>query len=94
MGLNKIFVIDLETGQSIKAIDIFEQPAGIAVDPKVGTIFVTSRQKQSVEMMDANFKYLGTFLKEDLGPIGLCVRGNYLYVANNYFQNILKVEFK
>lgn len=91
--LSKIFRVDLLTGRVKTAI--WPEPAGIAVEPKRGHLFVSSRTKKTVEVFDADLEYLGPFLNgENRAPIGLYVHQNSLYLANNEYKNMLKVQFK
>ena len=95
MVLKKIFVIDLDHDKQVSTVFDKIEPAGIAVDPKTGTIFVSSCQSNNIAMLDPQFQYLGTFLsQESFNPIGLSIRDNYLYVANCKYRSLLKVEFK
>lgn len=94
--MNKIFVVDPQKF-SFRSYH-FDEPTGIAYEPKNGNIFVSSRSKKNVQVFNWKMEPLGTFLKStdkfECSPIGLFVHEDKLYVANNENGNMLQVKFK
>jgi len=89
MLLNKIYSVDLKNGECKTFNHEIKEPAGIAIDPKVGTVFVSSRGDAGIEAFDSDLGYLGRFLTLEAKPIGLCVHKGPstndvdLYMATN-----------
>lgn len=95
MMLNKIFSVDLLNGECKTFDHGIKEPAGIAIDPKIGTVFVSSRVDKSVEAFNSDLGYLGKFLALDMMPVGLCVHKEKLYSATmNANTPVIKVPIK
>jgi len=95
MMLNKIFSVDLLNGECKTFDHGIKEPAGIAIDPKIGTVFVSSRVDKSVETFNSDLGHLGKFLSLDVMPIGLCVHKEKLYSATmNATTPVIKVPIK
>jgi len=83
MLLNKIFSVDLLNGECKTFNQEIKAPAGIAIDPNAGTVFVSSREAGNVEIFNSDLGYLGKFLAVDAKLVGLCVNKENLYMATN-----------
>jgi len=95
MVLNKIFSVDLLNGECKTFDHGIKEPAGIAIDPKIGTIFVSSRGDKSIETFNSDLGYMGKFLALDAMPVGLCVHKENLYSATmNSNTPVIKVPIK
>ena len=82
--LNKIFSINLLSEEVKTFGHKLKEPAGIAIDPENGTIFVACRGSKTVEMFNSDMCYLGQFLHYQVKvPIGLCVHDENIYVSTN-----------
>ena len=93
--LNKIFSIDLFSEEVKTFSHKLKEPAGIAIDPKNGTIFVSCRASKTVESFNSDMCYLGQFLLYQVKvPIGLCVHDENIYVSTNENSAIMKVPIK
>ena len=93
--LNKIFSIDLFSEEVKTFNHKLKEPAGIAIDPKNGTIFVACRGSKTVEIFNSDMCYLGQFLHYQVKvPIGLCVHDENIYVSTNENSAIMKVPIK
>lgn len=93
--MDTIFSVDLVTEDVMTFNHGLKEPAGIAIDPKSGYIFVSSRGDRSVTMFNSDLGHLGTFWHHETKvPIGLCVHDENLYVANNEQFTIMKVPIK
>ena len=83
LQLNKILSIDPVSGESRTFDHGINEPAGIAIHPKNGTIFVASRSEGNIETFNSDMEYMGRFLTLEAMPVGLCVHKENLYVATN-----------
>ena len=83
LQLNQIFSVDLLNGESKTFDHGINEPAGIAIHPKNGIIFVASRSDGNIEIFNSAMGYLGRFLTLEAMPVGLCVHKENLYVATN-----------
>ena len=93
--LNKIFSIDLFSEEVKTFSHKLKEPAGIAIDPKNGTIFVSCRASKTVESFNSDMCYLGRFLLYQVKvPIGLCVHDENIYVSTHENSAIMKVPIK
>ena len=69
------------------------EPSGIVVDPVTGMIFVSNCKRKSIEVLAPNFTFLGTLIQsEKLGPLGLLIKENNLFVANCEEKSILRIQ--
>lgn len=91
--LNKVLLVDLHSGKTLKSISMIREPAGVVLHPKFCTIFVSSKFSRTVEVFNSAFEHLGTLLDDGKqAPIGLDMCGDDLYVANNQCRNLLKIQ--
>ena len=109
MKLNQVYLVDLHS-ETTRILGPFTKPedrdkpelnfgiikpSGIVVDKKSGYIFISSRGNRRIEILNKNFAFETSFSAGDkFDPVGLAIKDDVLYVANNHYKKMLSFDFK
>lgn len=84
-------IVDLDAGREIARIPVPGQPAGVAVAPALGAVFVVSPEDKTLRRFSADGA-LEASLTLDGGPIGVAVGAGAVFVSDWYNARIWVID--